>query len=197
MNKPQYTSLFSWSSTSLFNTLDVKKPTAVSKSGLELFMIYNNFTTTKWNNSPFFSLSCLASYFTSNNFVVAADLTNVLTSSPNISINSSKFLTILTFIVLSFIYIFNPRKFDLPLSQQIDLQNVSSLHLWYLISYLSFYAITCCHQHTNQWYIVWSLSPSLQHTYHKGLFKNPNPIVLYRRDYTTTMKNQRSHKSPW
>ena len=57
----------------------VKKLTAVSKSGLELFMIKNNFATTKWNSSTFFSLNYSASY-----------LTNVLTSSPNINMHSSK-----------------------------------------------------------------------------------------------------------
>ena len=92
-------------STSLFDTLNVKKLTSVSKSGLDLFIINNKFATTKWKNSPFVSISCLESFLTSNYFLVARYVTNVLTFSPNIPMNSSNGSTISTYIVLSFIYI--------------------------------------------------------------------------------------------
>ena len=73
-------------------------------------MINNNFSATEWNNFPLFSLSCLAYSFTSKNCFVAGDVTNVLTSSPKLSMHSSIFSTISTFIVLFFIYIFIPKK---------------------------------------------------------------------------------------
>ena len=115
--KPQYPSQFSHSSTSIFDTLVVKKLKAVSKSGMYLLIINNNFSTTKWNNSLFLSLSCSASYLTSNNFLVAIYVTNVLTPSPKLSMHSSNCLTILTCIVLSFFYIFIPKRVCLfPLS---------------------------------------------------------------------------------
>ena len=61
----QWTSLnilfnFPQSSMSLFSYLVFKKPTAFSKSGLDLFMVNNNFPTTKWKKYPFFSLNCLS-----------------------------------------------------------------------------------------------------------------------------------------
>ena len=46
LNSPQ-------SSMSLFDTLVIKKTTAVSKSVLDLFMINNNFVTTEWNNPTY------------------------------------------------------------------------------------------------------------------------------------------------
>ena len=105
MKKPQYPFQFYQSSTSIFDTLLVKKPTAVSKSGLDLFLINNNFVTTKWNNYTFFSLSCLEYYLTSKNLFVAGYVTDVLTSSPNIYMHSSNCLTIYNCIMFYFIYI--------------------------------------------------------------------------------------------
>ena len=72
---------FSQSETPIFDNLFVKKLMAVSKSGLELFIINNKFAITKWNNSTFLSLSCSEYSLTSNHFLVAGDVTNVLTSS--------------------------------------------------------------------------------------------------------------------
>ena len=97
---------FYQSSTSLFDTLVVKKTMAVSKSGLYLFMINKNFATTEWNYSPLFSLSFLVSSLTSKNFFVAEDVTTVQKSSPNIYMHSSNCSNISTCIVLSFISMF-------------------------------------------------------------------------------------------
>ena len=117
MNKPQCPYWFSQSSTSLFGTLVVNKPTAVSKSGMDLFMINKNFTTTEWNNYSFLSLIFLASSLTLNNLFVAGDVTNIMTSSPNIYMHSSNCSAISNCIVLSFISVFVPKKvWFLPLT---------------------------------------------------------------------------------
>ena len=109
------------SSTSLFDTSVAKKPTAVSKSGLDPFTINNNFSTTECNHSTFFSLSCLEYYLTLDNLFVAGYVTKVLTYSPNISMHSSNCSTILTCIVLLFISILTPKKVCLlPITTDIS-----------------------------------------------------------------------------
>ena len=82
----------------------------VYKSYLDLFIINNNFSTSEWKNYSFLSLSCSASSLTSKIFLVAVDVTDVLTSSPNIPIYSSNYSTISTCIVFSFISIFITKK---------------------------------------------------------------------------------------
>ena len=139
---------FHQSSTSLFDTLVINKTTDVSKSGLDFFMINNNFAITKRNNYPFFSLSCLAYSLTLNICFVVGDLTNVLTSPPNVYIPSSNCINISTGIMLSSISILIPKKvclFHLTIDSS---SKKPSLHLWYRISPLDFYAITFCHQRT-------------------------------------------------
>ena len=86
-----------------------------------------------------------------------------------------------------------PEGYACYLLQQIYLENISTLHLWYLILPIYFYAITCCHPRTKQWYIVFPKSTCSQHTYYKCLFQKPNPIVLYRRDYPKKMQTRRNH----
>ena len=143
MKKPQYLSQFSHSSMSLFDNLVFKKLTFISKSGLEIFIINNNFTTTKWKKYPFFSLSCSASSITSNNVLVAGDVTNVLTSSPKISMHSSNYSTILTCILLYFIYILTPKKvWYPPLTTNISPKCFFNS---FMISPLNFYVRACCH----------------------------------------------------
>ena len=121
MNKPQYLYQFSQLSTSLFDTLVVKKLTGVSKSGLDLFIINNNFSTNKWNNYPFFSLIFLTFFITFNHFLVSGYVTDVLTSSQSISMHSSNCSAISTFIVLYFISILIPNKvWSFPLRTDIS-----------------------------------------------------------------------------
>ena len=121
--------IFTESSTSLFDTIVVKKLTAVSKSGLELFIINKNFSTTKWKNYTFFSHSCLESSLTPNNFLVAGDLIDVVTSSPKNSMHSSNCSTLSICMVLYFISIFIPKKVCLLPLTTYSSTNVSSLHL--------------------------------------------------------------------
>ena len=77
----------------------------------------NNFATTERNRSLFMSLSCSTSYLTSNNVFVAGDKTGVMTSSPNIFINSLSFSNMPMCITLFFLSILIPRKvFLFPLT---------------------------------------------------------------------------------
>ena len=110
VNKPQYPSQFYQFSTLLFNTLVIKKLTDVSKSGLAFFIINKKFATIEWDGFTFFLLHFLASFFTSNNLLVAGDETDVMTSSPNSDMYTSNCLNILTCIMLSFISILIPKK---------------------------------------------------------------------------------------
>ena len=83
-------------STSLFETISVKKLTAVSKSALDLLIMNNNFSTTNWNSSLFPSNNCSESSLKSETFLVAGDDTDALKCSPNIVMQSSNCLTIST-----------------------------------------------------------------------------------------------------
>ena len=94
---------------------------AVSKLGLDIFIINNNFSTTKWKNYPLFLLSCSASSLTLNNWFVSRDVTDKLTYSPKIYMHSSNGFTVSTCIQMSFIYIFTPNKLWLfPLKTYIS-----------------------------------------------------------------------------
>ena len=125
--------------------------------------------------------------------MVAGDVNNA----PNIPIHSSNCLTISTCIVFSFIYILTPKKVWLfPLTTYIS---PKCFFTSFIISYITykFYVITCCHPRTKQWYIVCHKPLFSQHTYHKGLLQNPNPLSLYRRAYKKTMEIWYNHKSTW
>ena len=127
MNNPHYPSQFSQSSRSLFDTIVVKKLTAVSKLGLEIFMMNNNADTTNFYISPLFSINFSVSYLTLNNFLFAGDETDILESSPNIVMHFSNCSTISTCIILYFISMSVPRKCACSISQHIGLQYFSLL----------------------------------------------------------------------
>ena len=139
---------------SLFDTLVVKKLTAISKSGLDLFIINDNFTITEWNNSTLLSLSCLVSFLTSNNLLVAGDVTSILKNSLNIYMHYYDCSSISTCMMFSLISIFVQKKvYLLPLTTDTYPNFFfTSFMISNIIS--GFYAITCCHPHTKQWYIV-------------------------------------------
>ena len=101
---------FSQSSTSLFDNLVIKKPTAVSKYGLYIFIINNNVSTTDCNIYTLFSLSCYEYPLASNGVFVDGDNTGVLTPSPNISIHYLRCPNMSMCIILFFISMFIPRK---------------------------------------------------------------------------------------
>ena len=119
----------------------VNKLTNVSRSVLDLFKINNNFATTECKNALFLSLSFLAFSVTLNNFLVVRYMIDVLTYSPNISMQSTNYSIISTFIVLYFIFIFIPKKVWLfPLTTDIYpncffisfmISNITSGFLWY------------------------------------------------------------------
>ena len=80
------------------------------KSGLDPFILNNNFATTMWNRPWFFSLNYSESFIISHNFFVARDETDVLKSSPNIVMHYSNCLTISTSFMLPFISMYIPKK---------------------------------------------------------------------------------------
>ena len=153
MNKPQYPSQFFLSSMSLFDTLVLKKSMAVSKSGMDLFKINTNFSTTQWNNSPLLSLNFL--HLTSLRTIgFLQEMWPTYWSPHQTFICTPPTVWPCWLVLFCPLPIYSPpRRYACSLSQQIALQNVSSLRLWYLISPLNFYAITCCHPHIKIWYI--------------------------------------------
>ena len=171
---------------SLFNTIVIKKITTISKSGLDLFIINNNFDTTKCHISPFFSLSCLASFLTSNNLLVSEHVTNALTSSANISMHYYRCLTIYTCMVLYFISIFIFKKLCmLPLTTDISPTCFFTYFMISNISPLYFYTITCCNPHTKQWYIVRPIS----------IFFNIPTINIYLKSKSSRVAEKRLYHS--
>ena len=136
---------FPQSSMPIFETLVIKKLTDVSKSSLYLFIINDNFDTTEWNSSPFFHL-------------IDGHL-------PLLQKNSWLLGMRLTWWCLTQELLFNPptvwpcqlvlfcilyqrssiRKCACYLSQQTDIQIVSSLCWWCMIVLLGLYVTACCH----------------------------------------------------
>ena len=104
----------------IYYTLFIKKLTAVSKSGLEPFIMKNKFDTNRWNRSPFLSLGFSSSSLTLNLFFVAEYETGALTSSPNISIHSLSYYTI-SMCIIYFLMLIS-RKVSFFLSQHKNIQ---------------------------------------------------------------------------
>ena len=96
--------------TSFFDTLFIKKLTSVSKYGLEIFITNNNFNTTKWNSSPFFSLYLLGYSLNSNNFWLLGTRLSYWSILQMFFMHYFNCSTISTCIILYFISMFIPKK---------------------------------------------------------------------------------------
>ena len=76
---------FFQSSTSLFDTRVIKNATAVSMSGLDLFVTCSSFATIEWNTFAFSSSSFSASSFTFHKWFAQGEVTSNVYVGPNIS----------------------------------------------------------------------------------------------------------------
>ena len=102
---------FSQSSSSLSDTLLVRKLSAVSQSSLARFIMNNSFSATEWKTSLLLSSSCTAFGSTKFSLLVAGDVTEHSNYSPNIPQASSIWSFMEISIIFSLvIFIFMPRK---------------------------------------------------------------------------------------